>query len=206
MKKSTKTATLAVALFAGIGSTALANGTETVAPPQAPATMAPAPEPYMPPQAARATSVPTSGPYISGAGGVGISGNRDVDTGYVLNAAAGYRFDNARLEAAVGYQRHGLKNNDGHLSYLTFMANAYYDAEEISGFKPYVMGGIGVTDEHFSPIGHNDSNLVWQVGTGIGIKMDERTTFDLGYRYFRPENGDVTFKSHNILAGIRYQF
>ena len=211
MKHSAKIATLAVALFAGFAGTAMANGTETPAPPQEPAAAAPsaaAPvrEPYMPPMAAPAKERSTSGPYISGSGGVAISGRDNVKTGYNFTGAVGYNFDPARIEAAVGYQRHDLRNISGNIDYWTFMANAYYDYDADLGFKPYLMGGLGAARSHFSPTGHNKTEFAWQVGTGVGFKIGDGTTLDIGYRFVRPDTDDINFNSHNIMAGIRYQF
>jgi opacity protein-like surface antigen len=208
MKQSAKIATIAIALFTGISGTALANGTN-MQPPAAPAP-APAPPPasesFMEPPATPARTHSSTGPYISGAAGVGIPEHDGIRTGYALNGAVGYNYDPARAEFAIGYQRHDLKHVSGHLSYWTFMANAYYDFEMGSGVKPYVMGGLGAATVDSSWLGDNDTDFAWQLGAGLGFKIDESTTFDLGYRYLRPENGDTNFKSHNIMAGIRYQF
>ena len=209
MKHSTRIATFAVALFTGISGTAMANGTESTvpsAPPQSPATVAPPAEPYTPSPAVQAKTSSTAGPYISGAAGVAISGREAIKTGYNINGAVGYNFDPYRLEAAVGYQRHDLKHVSGNVDYWTFMANAYYDYDAGLGFKPYLMGGLGAARSHFSPTDHNKTEFVWQVGTGVGFKIADNTTFDLGYRFVRPDTDDLNFNSHNIIAGIRYQF
>lgn len=209
MKKSAKTATLALALFTGISSSALANGndrypteSESVKP-----TVSPESEPYR----QKAVSTPAisssdTGPYVSGSIGAGFPDRDDFKTGYLLNGGIGYNFNPIRVEAAVGYQHHDLKHFDDDVSYLSFMGNGYYDFDAGSGIKPYLMAGAGVTSTDKSWSDNNSTNFAWQVGAGLGFKISDNTTFDLGYRYFRPDNGETSSHVHNVQAGIRYQF
>lgn len=197
-----------MALCAGIGGTAFGNGTEMPPPERAPQPVMQQPAEMAPAPASHKSS--SSGPYISGDAGVALSGKSYAKAGYVLNGAVGYDFDPGRVEVAVGYQRNDLKPVSGYLSYWTFMANAYYDFDAGSGMKPYVMGGLGVADgrARFSTPGFDDSrtDFAWQLGAGVGVKVADNTTFDLGYRYFKPDNNVADFNSHNIIAGIRYKF
>ena len=54
--------------------------------------------------------------------------------------------------------------------------------------------------------------FAWQLGAGVGVKVAERTTLDLGYRYLKPNSfdthglGDGKLECHNIMLGLRYQF
>jgi opacity protein-like surface antigen len=206
MKQTTKIATLAIALCAGISGSAFANGTYRAEPAPVMPEAAPAPKPYTPPPPMPVKPISEVGPYVSGSVGLGISGKGDADTGYVLNGAVGYNFDPIRAEAAIGYQSHDIKDSDDHISFLSFMANGYYDIDAGSGVKAYVMGGAGVADTDRSWTSNDNTNFAWQVGAGVGFKVADRTTLDLGYRYFRPVNGNMDFQAHNIMAGIRYQF
>lgn len=137
----------------------------------------------------------------------------DLKNGLVLNGAIGYNFGSARLEGAVGYQKHDFSDVDQDISLLTVMANAYYDFDAGSGIKPYIMGGLGMANIDMSWTSENESVFAWQVGAGFGVEIAERTTLDLGYRYLKPNqfdthsflgDGDVDF--HNIMLGLRYQF
>ena len=206
MKKTTKIATLAIALFAGVSGSAFANGTYRAEPAPVTPEAAPAPRPYNPP-----TPVPVAksdvGYYVSGAAGVGLAGTQDYETGYVLNAAFGYNFNPIRVEAAAGYQHHELKNfSNFNVGFWSLLANAYYDFDAGSGIKPYVGGGLGVANTDRSWTDSSDTNFAWQVGGGLGFKVGDQTTLDIRYRYFRPVNGNMDFQFHNITAGIRYQF
>jgi len=204
MKKTAKITTLAMALFAGIGGTAFGNGTEMPPPERAPEPVMQQPAEMAPAPVAKPTS--SAGPYISADGGVALSGKDYAKTGYVVHGAVGYNFDPARVEVAVGYQRNDLKNIGGYISYWTFMANGYYDFDAGYGMKPYLMGGLGAADGKFSPTNYDKTDFAWQIGAGVGVKVADNVTFDLGYRYFKPDNNVADFDSHNIIAGLRYQF
>ena len=163
-------------------------------------------------------------PYISGSVGLGIPGtwkeanyspDSRFDSAVAWNGAVGYNFGTYRLEAALGYENPNYKNDSSaDASILTVMANGYYDIDTNSKIIPYLMAGAGIADVDVSWWTANSStSFVWQVGAGLGFKIDDNITFDLGYRYIRPEglecpedHNDVSWSSHHIMAGIRYQF
>ncbi len=160
-------------------------------------------------------------PYVSGSAGVGIAGDwveqgwgiDELEAGLALNGAIGYDSGSTRIEAAVGYQQHDWKYSLDDGSFLTVMANGYYDMETNSEITPYLMAGAGILNADVSWASDTSTSFAWQVGAGLGFKIDNNMTFDVGYRYLRPEglespaNGnDVEWESHNILAGIRYNF
>jgi len=138
--------------------------------------------------------------------------NFNMKNGLVLTGAIGYDFGSARLEGALGYQKHDLKNVDEDISLLTVMVNAYYDFDAGSGVSPYVMGGLGMARVDMSWTSDDEDVFAWQLGAGVGYKVAERTTLDLGYRYLKPNNfdthgmGDGKLACHNIMLGLRYQF
>ncbi len=159
-------------------------------------------------------------PYVSGSLGIGLpadaefpSGNYPLDNSLVVNGAIGYNFGSARLEAAVGYQKHDYTDEPtwGGLEILTAMANAYYDFDTGSKVKPYIMAGAGIADVSTEDDYTNGTGFAWQLGAGIGFEVAKNVTFDLGYRYITAEDidnleGEMTWHAHNILAGIRYEF
>jgi opacity protein-like surface antigen len=167
-------------------------------------------------------SAPTlARPYVSGSAGIGIPGdwkeknwgNEKLDTGLAVNGAIGYDYGQTRLEAAVGYQQHDWKYTLDDASFVTVMANAYFDADAGPEITPYVMAGAGIVNVDASWSSDTSTSFAWQVGAGLGFKIDENIIVDVGYRYLRPEGlespnttNDVNWKSHNILAGIRYEF
>lgn len=167
-------------------------------------------------------------PYVSGSVGLGIAGDfkepaldltYGVDSGFVVNGAVGYDFDGLRVEGAVGYQENDYTNDTLGASLLTVMANGYYDFNTGGKIKPYVMAGLGIAqikaddDPGFPAPWLDDTYFAWQLGAGIGYEVSASTTIDLGYRYLKPEGiecpshvTDVSWESHNILVGIRYEF
>lgn len=158
--------------------------------------------------------------YVSVSGGMGLPNrwqetgyNADLDANLAVNGAIGYDFGSTRLEAAAGYQKHDWKNNSDDFSLLSFMANGFYDFHTHSGLAPYLMAGAGIGSFNVSWDTENASSFIWQIGTGIAMKIEESLSFDLGYRYIRPEGLDcpsdgnnITWSSHNIMAGLRYGF
>jgi opacity protein-like surface antigen len=167
-------------------------------------------------------------PYVSGSVGLGIAGDfkepalgyiYGVDSGFVVNGAVGYDFDGFRVEGAVGYQENDYTNDTLGASLLSVMANGYYDFNAGEGFKPYVMAGLGIAhiiaddDPIYPDPWLDETYFAWQLGAGVGYEVSENITIDVGYRYLKPEGiecashaTDVSWESHNILAGIRYKF
>lgn len=171
------------------------------------------------------------GPYVSASIGAVFLEDSDVngadnaigyDTGYGLNAAAGYDFGPTRLEGAIGYQQNGVDENipgvDADLSVFSVMANGYLDVAGGSmPVQPYVMFGIGLADVDGeiqyggSVYSDSDTVLAWQIGAGIGIDAGPNLIFDIGYRYFAPNDAEIdganlSLDSHAVMAGLRYSF
>lgn len=139
-------------------------------------------------------------------------------TGYRINGAAGLSIDCVRVEAEVGYHRNELESYvrswtpPAYVSQWSFMANGYLDCKlKDAAVSPYIMAGIGFANVSWDEPDWKDSQTVfaWQIGAGAGIRAADKVMFDIGYRYFKPN--DVTFKdgytnsfgSSAILAGIR---
>ncbi len=160
-------------------------------------------------------------PYVSGSVGLGILGDwgevgwgDKFDNSAAWNGAVGYNFGSYRIEGALGYENHNFKSPSvDEISLLTVMANGYYDINTDSKFIPYVMVGAGVANVDVTWSTNSMTSFVWQVGAGVGFKINDTTTLDLGYRYIKPEGlecpyegNDVSLNSQHIMAGIRYQF
>ncbi|MFZ4525460.1 MAG: outer membrane protein [Chlorobium sp.] len=181
--------------------------------------------------------------YVSGSVGLGMLGNVDskdtvtgettkdameFKSGVPFGVAFGYKFDEYRAEAAIGYQSHDadkwkdgagvLHPMTGSASVLSFMANGYRDfVIKDSGVSPYVTAGFGLAkikgEGEDGESTADKSVFAWQLGAGVGIKASDKVVVDLGYRYFKPSkiksndgSDESTLSISNFLAGVRYTF
>jgi len=148
---------------------------------------------------------------------VGASGDltwpRHSSMGGGGNVSLGYRLNDVRLEAEVGYH----SADDVH--YITYMGNVYYDFNNVttsrSGWRivPYVGAGLGDASVHNSNNGgigstfhHHSDTFAYQGMAGINLVSDTMPKVDwtLGYRYLGTDEHDL--QASNIEAGIRYHF
>lgn len=177
--------------------------------------------------------------------GNSVSFDTAFDTGYGVHGAVGHAWGGFRLEGEVSYRKNDLDTFDvtnvtlagigsfdnigtfdagGDLSALGFMANAWYDFNPGSPWRPFLGGGLGV-----ARISINDATIVgipladdddwvfaYQLGAGIGFEATPTITISLGYRFFGtadPEFTDLAgipfdaeYRSHNIEIGLRVSF
>ncbi len=128
----------------------------------------------------------------------------------------------------------GLHGDEGHISAVSLMANAWYEFNLANQqWKPYIGGGVGIAwldmhglanggygtnDSSTSVIGFHgtESGFAWQLGAGIGYEFapGKQVTFD--YRYFNGpsmdnvqfheiENDiDYDYSAHNVMIGMRF--
>ncbi|MCG7394806.1 porin family protein [Microvirga sp. ACRRW] len=123
----------------------------------------------------------------------------------------------------------------GRFQSSTLMINAYADLGTYNGFTPYVGAGVGVarnmiahyvrTTDTFTGVtaqehlaGGDDYAFAWALMTGVGYKLSDSFTIDLGYRYV--SLGDLKTRgyasgagtdvesigSHEVRLGVRYAF
>ena len=131
------------------------------------------------------------------------------------------------------------------LDVQTLFLNAYYDFDTGTAFSPYVGGGIGlafieadakmhmayfsaVSEGHSRTTGTNyATNFAWNLGAGVGWRIIDPLTLDLGYRFtwlgdtktnYVGQEGtvialyyDARVKTrdlymHQVMLGLRYEF
>ena len=126
---------------------------------------------------------------------------------------------------------------DGTGSSLALIANGWYDLDTGTNFLPYVGGGLGATNVNFDVdvaltlpplapgadptlrnITGNDSDWVftYQIGGGIGYRLNDSVVIQLGYRFVRTGDLELIWddgstveskvETHSFEAGIRYRF
>ena len=151
-----------------------------------------------------------------------------------LNAAVGMKIGNVRAELEYGYRSsdNDVEMDDNELSSLeigmkTFLLNAYYDFANDSIFTPYVGAGVGYTrmsakffdfdvdtlpgTMEMSATTEAKTNFSYAANVGVGIKIDTKTTLDIGYRYlnaghFKVDTGKMKTHANEVSLGIRYDF
>lgn len=145
-----------------------------------------------------------------------------TNTGYFLSGAIGYDWCYGfRTEAEVGYHRANLRhfrlNGErfrvgGHISSISYMANAYYDIPICFCLTPYVGGGIGygqnrrsVSDRHGEQSFERRKNgFSWQVIAGLTYELTCNIDLSAEYRYYKPRIHRAQF--HDINLQARYRF
>ena len=170
-----------------------------------------------------------------------VSFDTKFDTGYGVHGAIGHSWGEFRLEGEVSYRTNDLDTFDitnvtlagigslsdvgngdfsGDVSALGFMANAWYDFNTGSPWKPFVGGGLGLARISINDVSITSLTLLgvpiplaspvpladdddwvfaYQVGAGLGFEVTPTTTISLGYRFFGSADPDFT-----DLAGIPF--
>ncbi len=157
----------------------------------------------------------------------------EFDSGVSFAGAIGYRMDNIRVEAEVGYQENDIEKVDvfgidiedfeGDLNSLSVLANGYYDFATSSPFTPFLTAGLGMAQVEINELNFRGSGLTsateddtvfaWQVGAGVSYAVSDMLDLELKYRYLMV--ADLEFEeglevdgpnSHNISLGVRYNF
>lgn len=134
----------------------------------------------------------------------------------------------AQQKSAFEEASKGTSRIKGDITMLTFWANAFYDFDLQSAWKPYVGGGLGFArvsiDAESKVTGSSladdeDTVFVYQIGAGLGyaLSQSQALTATLDWRYFGGNDpalkGDVTgakfhteIDGHYAGVGIRYSF
>lgn len=166
--------------------------------------------------------------YLSISGGLALQNDADMDNvanvftfknGHVLNGAIGVISDEFRLEAEIGYLKSdadtyfGYKISNTGVSLLTVMINAYADLDTESRYVPYMTAGLGYSDATLTFVNTNysSSQIVMQIGAGVGIRASDQITVDLCFRILKPADGnfassDISLAGKSLTAGIRYRY
>jgi opacity protein-like surface antigen len=181
--------------------------------------------------------------------GFGPIGNEaETDVGFIIGGAAGTHLtEDIRVELEVAYSEnevdHFVFHDDdgtsdtyegtGHFSFLTFMANVWYDIPLSEELKPYLGGGAGIAIVDANKVGYGEDEnapvydssevaFAFQLGAGLRWAVSDNIMLDVGYRLKgidgpRFDNvEDVVPNSskydadfiwiHNVIAGVSFGF
>lgn len=117
-------------------------------------------------------------------------------TGAIIGAAIGTRVPAVpavRFEVDFSYRTNDVDAYGYDLQHDTIavMTNVVYDVPvEVSGLRPFVLGGVGfaktdVTAEGVSVAGIESTGIAWQLGAGVNWKVNDSMTAGVSYRYFQ---------------------
>ncbi|NET48411.1 MAG: outer membrane beta-barrel protein [Merismopedia sp. SIO2A8] len=128
----------------------------------------------------------------------------DTDTGFGINGAIGYQFDQARAELDLGYRQNAVDgvtvgdlpevDTDGRFKTWTLAANGYYDIPTGTAFRPYVGAGVGVARLVADDVSVNvpvageaeldesGVSFMFQAQAGLAYDFSEDASAFVGYR------------------------
>ncbi|KCZ98951.1 OmpA family protein, partial [Hyphomonas polymorpha PS728] len=173
-------------------------------------------------------------------------GDSSVSENLGLSVGLGYGFANGlRLEGVLGQRGGDLDVPNGingtltgataapagYASVTDLMVNGLYDFNKGGSIQPYIGLGVGgarvdakASNRTFAAgaaaNGFSDkaSGIAYQGLLGVGFKLSERLTMDVGYKYFTVEDlnfdgkagtagsYDVDYQDHTATLGVRYSF
>ena len=162
--------------------------------------------------------------YVRADGGVSfqskLNGDPKVkgDTGWTADVAVGHQFDdNFRAEAELLYSDADHKNSDGKIKVLAGLANAYYDFNTGTKFRPYIGAGVGIGQVKLDdgPVDDDDTGFAYQLMTGVSYPINDKLSAQVGYRYLgvtevevgsgpRAIQGD--YHDEAVTVGVTYKF
>jgi opacity protein-like surface antigen len=154
----------------------------------------------------------------------------DLDTGFNVGGALGWNLSpQFALEADFFFTTADYDlaaPADGTLESFSFMANAVYNIDMGSRFRPYIGAGVGGVQLRFTDgvtsggdpyTGDSDIVFGYQGFAGFAINVDNNIDFIAEYRYqgAGDANGSFTslgvayplefeYSSHNLSAGLRF--
>ena len=138
--------------------------------------------------------------------------SEDLEDDFIGSGGVGYGFLNGfRLEGAVDYRNNETDVSSIEAKVWSAMANLYYDFNRGGTLQPYLGLGVGYANADIDVVGDSDS-IAYQGLAGVGWRMGDRATLDLGYRYFAapelsyPGFPDVEYEHQAVTVGLRWAF
>jgi OmpA-OmpF porin, OOP family len=136
----------------------------------------------------------------------------DLDDDWMFDAGIGYAFANPfRVEAELARRANEVVGfPEAQVIADSIMLNGFFDFNRGGTLSPYV--GLGAGYAKVNVEGLDDENWAWQALAGVGVRLRERVTLDIGYRYFNVDEleaapiADAEYTHEAVTLGLRYQF
>lgn len=129
-----------------------------------------------------------SGTYPLPNDSIPIPNKTDLNSGFGISGAVGYKYGDIRTEAEVVYSRQNFSNSSAGLSTFAVFANGYYDVFGEDGFKPYVGLGVGVASNSVNGstdvfgIAGGSTGFAYQLKAGLPYVVNDKLDLGLGLR------------------------
>jgi len=172
------------------------------------------------------------GPYASFGAGLNMvnelslnsGGSRELDPGFRLSVAGGYRFTPIiSAEIETGFLANDVKDaGDTALSQVPLLANVVFRWENSSPFVPFIGVGAGgvasffTVDDVISEDDDSDVVFAWQVQLGVHYRINDNMSAGITYKYLGvdgPEfdlgGGIIQFDvmhNHAIMGSFNWSF
>lgn len=159
--------------------------------------------------------------YVSLKGGASFPDLSQIDTGWQIDGAVGYRYlldeaypDNEmglRFEFNPGFASNTHSGPGGAGELTRLMGNVLIDWPFVEWSYLYTGGGIGGAYYHLPSLG-NDFVFAYQALAGIGFIVAEDVKLEIGYRFFTSNDqhmNGVTVQAPQfqcVEAGIQIEF
>ncbi len=153
------------------------------------------------------------------------NGGFDIGVGYRLNnwlrAEVTYNYRGGGENEKMVYGAGVYSDNKYSVTTSGVMLNGYVDIPVGGAVVPYVGAGVGFTNVEYTIEFEGNggkgkrkvdsSGFSYGFAAGIGIEMNERVAWDVGYRYanhgsFKKHGGKFSTAANEILIGARYSF
>jgi len=122
------------------------------------------------------------------------SGGSEKD-GIVAGAGIGYHF-NDMLRADIRADFDGIDS---------VLGNLYFDFDTGSAFTPYLGAGAGYGWASVQN-GPDLDGFAFALMAGVGFDLSDSLTLDVGYRFRELMDSGPDVMSHEVLAGLRFEF
>lgn len=167
-----------------------------------------------------------------------FGGGRELEDDWVASFGAGRSFGSGlRVEGEFAYRNGDIEPSTrvapgGEARAASALLNVAYDFNKGAWLEPYVGAGIGAARVEATAFNNavlpadlvgfddDDTALAYQLQAGVGVRLTDSLTLDLGYRYFAapelefdgrtalgaPRTFEADYEHQAATAGLRWSF